>query len=175
MSLDDWKNVAQILQGSAAFGAAAVGAWWWIHRRMWLPRANIKHSVSHHELSASRTLVRIAVTIENCGDVRIYPESLHVRISQVRPLHSSLANTPIWREGGKECEGDWPIIAERTKKMEENHEIEPGETDEHFFDFELAEKPDLIVVYSHFPNRAKSSDLYGRLRDIGWNVTTSYE
>ncbi len=173
MTVVEFKEIAESTQSVLTSTAILVGAVWFFCRRVRFPRAAVSHIVTHRALREGKILLRVTIRAENSGVVLIKPESIAVRINQVRPLHPNLVGCDLVRD--LQSEADWPIIAERTHHPID-HEIEPGECDEIHFDFELEAGVETVLTYSYLKNVAKKKRRpFGEPREIGWNTTTTYE
>ncbi len=171
------KDIAAIVKDSVTVVAIGVGGAWtyllFIRRRQKYPRAKITHDIMHRSLTTQKTLLRIAVTISNSGDVLLSLVSEIIRIQQILPppsevLHSIAHEQDLVREGQREAL--WPSIGSRRLTWAAGKfEIEPGESDELHHDFVIDADVQTIKVYTYFTNLTK------RDREIGWRLTTIYD
>jgi hypothetical protein len=158
------------------------GAWTYVlfrWRRLRYPRLNVQHKI-HHWPANGRVLLHVAVATQSVGEVILHLDSMFVRVQQLMPLPAQVLDAlaadkdPVPEN---ESEVSWPEIACRRCNWEtEPREIEPGETDEHHFDFVIPAYLDRIEVYSHIVNARKARRwlFWKSPKAIGWNTTTVY-
>lgn len=171
------KDVLEIVNSGVATAAIILGGVWaWLaffRRRLSFPRACVEHAVTHRRFGASTYLVHVSLIVENRGEVLLRVRSMIVRLQQVLPEPPDVLQTvdagqnPV-PEGQREIA--WPLLAQCKNKLKNNeHEIEPGETERIECDFFIPDYVRTIEVYSHIQNDSK------RGRDIGWTETTFYD
>jgi hypothetical protein len=164
------KDAAGTLQSVATIAALLVGAWWVLRRRRTYPRANFTHVVTHVFLNSDVRLLRIAVGIENIGDVLLRLEKSFVGVQQVVPVPDEIrpaldARTAL--VGSTTSEIEWPFIDARQNDWS-GSEIEPGESAAFHFELFAQRGVRCVLVYSYFRNITKPGDQ-------GWNTSTLYE
>jgi hypothetical protein len=81
--------MGEVLQTSVALIVIIVGGWWWWQKRENKPRANIDFSTEHVRISDTQHLIRITITLENVGNLRLHIRRGTVIIQQVSPLAST--------------------------------------------------------------------------------------
>jgi hypothetical protein len=164
------KDAAATLQSVATIVALVIGAWWVLRRRRTYPRANFAHSVTSVPLNGEVTLIRVAVEIENIGDVLLTLATSMAGIQQVVPvpdqLHSALANRAAFI-GSTEPEMDWPFIDLKYHDWTGSY-IEPGEAAAFHFELLAPASVRTVLVYSYFRNITRPGDQ-------GWNTSALYE
>jgi len=173
------KDLAGILESFAKTLALGVGATWtyllFIRQRQKFPRAKIEHTLLQYPLPAGKLLLRLTVCISNTGGVLLQVAKANVEIYRVRPWAEALvkaveSGAPIETHGPKQKLIDWPLIEAREITGKESfREIEPGETDNLYFDFIVDGSLETIFFWTYFHNQAK----HGRV--VGWNTTSTHE
>jgi len=161
MSLAQGKDLAAIVQSMFTVLAIVVGGFWswrlFFRKRLNRPWAKVTNHVEHRRREDGKTLLHVAVHIENVGQVLLRVAEGFVRVQQVLPSDVACSG---------ECnveEFPYSLIKEKSI-LQGTQEIEPGEEDERHFDFLLEEHVKTVIVYSHIRNLSK--------RNIGWNATT---
>lgn len=177
------KDAAQTVGAIASFITVVIGAAWtyvlfrW--RRLRYPRLNVQHKI-HHWPANGRYMLHVAVETKSVGEVILRLESMLVRVQQLMPLPPEVVDAiAADRDPVPENESEvlWPEIAcRRCDWKTEPREIEPGEVEEHHFDFVLPDHVEKIEVYSHIVNARKARrSLLSKAREpIGWNTTSVY-
>jgi len=170
------KDLLEAVHSLASIIALGVGGVWaynaFIRKRETYPRANVSHRIMHRSICSEKTLLRVAVYIENPGDVLLSLAHGMIRIQEMSPWLTSLKQisvSPIGYAADGDTEIAWPRICEREFRWKSGErEIEPGETDECHFDFVIDASIDTVLVYTYFRNHSKLH------RQIGWNTTNVY-
>ena len=174
MGLTDLKSVLDVLDIPIKWVALAVGAVWtynlFVKKRSKYPKADLQLSARCWLLSEKSRLVRVTVVALNRGDVLLNLQSCRVWIQQVRPLAPQLAEL-LARTGGVavigQREAEWPLVAEKEVTLPQGScEIEPGESQQLYFDLVLTSPLETAIVYAYAKNEAK------RNREIGWDAQT---
>jgi hypothetical protein len=172
-TLNTWNTWVEIVQGVVTILAIPIGGYWaysrFVKRRQGWPSASTEHAVQVEQLSSSEKLVRLCVRIRNSGHVLLKCSKVTVWIQQVAPcspenlewIRGCLASSA---DGGTEA--PWPMMMEEVSASLQQ-EIEPGESDETYFDFMVPVGVRSIQIYSHIPNETKTG--------IEWNHTTMHD
>jgi hypothetical protein len=111
----------------------------------------------------------VVVRVAKVGSVLFRPRHLQVRLQQLLPVADDVADRirdgsdPV---GPNETEILWPELCAREHSWTKPTEIEPGESDDYYFDFVIPKDVMAIQVYSHLANPAKEG--------VGWNTTSVY-
>jgi hypothetical protein len=181
--LESHKDAAQAVGSIATVVAVAMGgAWTYVlfrWRRIRYPRLNVQHKIYHWPVNG-KLLLHVAVETKSVGDVVLCLESMFVRVQQLMPLPADVlaamasGKDPVAQN---ESEVAWPEIDCRPCNWKaEPREIEPGEIEEHHFDFVIPAYVERIEVYSHIVNARKARRLlfWKARKAIGWNTTTVY-
>jgi hypothetical protein len=119
--------------------------------------------------------LRLNVSITNTGTVLLPLASGKVKICRVRPwpndLVTALANgRTINAKGPRMNPIEWAEVAARDIEGGRSFkEIEPGETDNYYFDSIVDGNLQTIFIWTYFYNQAKG----GRI--VGWNTTSTHE
>ena len=174
MSLQAWKDVAEIVQGFGVGVAALLGIIWsrflWGRHREGYPWAKITHRIGTIPIG-DHTVVRLTVEIQNVGKVLMQIDKGHARVQQLLPCTDEQLRK--LRDGENEAKNkpelDWFQLGEK-ERLDWKVEVEPGESEELYFDFVLPPGVERIALYSHFENRSK----HGR-DELGWSKTTTHE
>lgn len=153
-------------------------------RRKNIPRLKIEQTITHIGLSAKKTLVRVTVSLENKGEVKInLNKGGYTRLQQVKPLQDlenlnkiDAGEDPV-KEGKTEI--SWPLITIPPGNLPDvspGHrfhsdaklafDIEPGESEEFHCDFIIDNEVTVVQAYTFITNPKK---------DMGWAKTTIYE
>jgi hypothetical protein len=182
------KDAIQAVGSLAAVVAVLMGGVWtvflWRWRRLRYPRLNVQHKIFHWAASGKvslndKVLLHVAVETKSVGEVVLRLESMFVRVQQLVPLPAEVLDAMA---AGKnpvaenESEVAWPEIdCRRCNWKKQTREIEPGEIEEHHFDFVIPANLEKIEVYSHIVNARKARRfLFWKAEPIGWNTTTVY-
>lgn len=121
-------------------------------------------------LNEKVNLIRVAVEIDNVGDVLLNIEKSIAGIQQVVPIPDHLRATLENRAalvGTTESELDWPFIDARYRNWG-GSSIEPGESAAFHFELLSPTSVQTILVYSYFRNITRPGD-------EGWNTSTLFE
>jgi hypothetical protein len=172
------------LKDAATVMAVVMGGIWtyflfrW--RRLRYPRLNVQHKICHWSASG-QVLLHVGVETKSVGEVILKLESILVRVQQLMPLPDSVVDAMTAGEDPvpeNHSEVSWQLITERRCDWKkEPREIEPGEIEEHPFDFVIPADVEKIQVYSHIDNARKRRRLlfWKAPKVIGWNTTTVYD
>lgn len=163
------KQTLEIIQSVATILALAVGAAWGLHiyneQREAHPQLNLDHNVHSFQLNEDYQMLHVAVAHENRGKTLIRLRGGDIRIQQVLPLSSTMAEslaqgTPLVPDG--ESTVPWPMLCRRVS--EQAFELEPNETHEAVNDFIIPSYVTTVKVYTYYAHAQK----YG----IGWTNAT---
>jgi hypothetical protein len=170
--LTAWKDYADPVQSTLTSIAIVIGGLWTLSQffsgRFSKPKLTVSHSIEHWP-AEEQVILHVVVRVVNVGSVLVRPEQLQVRVQQLLPLTEDvterlrLGEDPV---GPTETEVLWPLLCERYYAWKVPTEIEPGESDDYFFDFVIAAEVSAVQVYSHLPNPVK--------KGVGWNTTSVY-
>jgi hypothetical protein len=154
--------------------AIAVGGYWayrtFHRRRERYPKAKVTHTLSHWATSENQRLLRVALNINNDGEVLLKASSGFTWIQQMKPWPAELLKSAQPNGGSaeyNETQIRWPLIAE--KQFSQEREIEPKESEEIQMDFVIDKWYEQVLVYSFIENAAKPG------RHLGWEVTSIVE
>ena len=174
MNIADFKSLVEALESIAKLIALAAAGWWtfvlFVQKREKYPRARTTHSLVLLDKIDGYRLLRLAVKIENLGNVLIELRSGSVSIQAVRPLPDAwkaaiLRGEVLPRVDGREFQ--WPDLDKFLFDWGENgYRIEPLESEEFHFDLTLAATIEAVQIYSYFKNVTERS------KELGWNCTT---
>jgi hypothetical protein len=179
-SLDHIKKLLEIAASSLTLLAVIVGAFWtywlFIRTRQRNPSANLAHQVEHRGLTDDRVWVRVSVTVQNVSKVLLTLVEATCWVQQVKPADEEIlaeiakAKEPLDEEG---LEYKWPLAAGAKKKTWPNgdRQIEPGESDQVHFDFNVGSEVETIIVYSYFEN----AKMRTRKSELGWRMTSVHD
>jgi hypothetical protein len=176
------KDFASILQSIGVVVGLLVGGYWtyrlFIQNRQKYPRANLTHKIFHTKLHENKIFLRVKIIISNIGNVLICFNSGFTRISQISPVCNDVVNSINDFQKKIEHEIEWSMIDKKEiDAKKEKCEIEPGESDEIYFDFLIDSDVEIVNIYSYFANIKKKSicgSLFKKERPIGWQITTIY-
>ena len=177
MDLAALKDFIGALGALLTIVAIIVGGIWsyllFIRTRQHYPRANLIHHIVHKSITKDKTLLHVAATISNAGDILLQLASGETRVQQVTPSPPDILKVirqdqdPVARG---QTEIEWPLIGHRQAQWSKGQfEIEPGESDTFACDFIVDADVESVSVYSYFKNEEK------RERELGWSVTTHYD
>jgi len=179
-SLDHIKKLLEIAASSLTLVAVIVGAFWtywlFIRTRQRYPSADLAHQVEHRGLTGDRVWVRVSVTVQNVSKVLLTLVEATCWIQQVKPADEEVlakiakCEEPLDEEG---LEYRWPLAADVKKKtwLNGDRQIEPGESDQVHFDFNVGSEVETIIVYSYFENATMRT----RKRELGWRMTSVHD
>jgi hypothetical protein len=122
--------------------------------------------VTHRRLEDHGVLLRLELSVENCGTSLLRLGKGLTRVSRILPLKEELPDRmapPFSRELS------WPPLEDDVKDWTAMH-IEPGEVDSVAYDFVLEGDVRTILIYSHVENSVESGKT-----PIGWQKATVYE
>jgi hypothetical protein len=168
-TLESWSGIIQSI--TTSLGILTAGVWSYlifVRRRERYPRAKMSHSVLRIALADDRDLVRLAVKIENTGQVLLRLETVNARIQQVVPVPAHLSEA-IVRDADPistaETELPWPVLQERSWSLgPEGARLEPGETEVLDCDFVIPASISTFLIYSHVPNLVAP--------EVSWDCST---
>ena len=104
-SVADVASTVNLGVTGLAFGG---GLWWFWSRRQTFPKAALIHKLQCYSLSPNQTLVHLALTIENKGEVLLRIRSLESRIQQILPLEPSMS--AVIEAETESNELPWPLV-----------------------------------------------------------------
>ena len=168
--LETWSNAG----ANAAQMAALVVAGWWtysrfIRQRQPFPRATVELVITHRQLVAEHTFLRVVAKVNNVGNALLETELLRADVYQVLPVApetaAKLADGSLVPEEGREAA--WLFLDSRTGGWPGH--IEPGEWDEFGFDFVIPADVTTVFIYTYIKNVKQKK------RDLGWTVTKLYD
>ncbi|MCP4255181.1 MAG: hypothetical protein GY775_17595 [Candidatus Scalindua sp.] len=165
------KNAAEIAQSVATVIAIICAGVWALFtfvlqehekdvKREISLKANITHTITHHQINANQTWVRVSIGISNRGNTLLDLKTGTIAIHQILPLQSD----NIFKV--KNYRADWPVI-EVARDQKLNIKIEPGEDDRLDYDFEIPGNVQTAEIYSYFQNPENPN--------IGWSKSTVYD
>ena len=150
--VDRAKDVATLMQAVIAFFALILAGTWFVMERNLEPKITISHELTYRGLDSSWKWIHLAVTIKNVSDRQVFVDEGQVVIQRILPLDPSINErikdriNLVW-DG--EMEVKWPIIGEPLASNK-GLNLEPGEFDKLYFEFQLPSKIKTIKVQSMF-------------------------
>lgn len=166
--LEVLKDLASICQSVLVIcSILAAGIWFFVHREAW-PKANISHELNHLQLSPEWTWLRVAVRLENVSKRLLEIDSGTIRVQQVLPLDSQIAQSLAKGENPVSAEElivPWPRLGD-SYQLQTHCEIEPGETDILEYEFIIPAHIQVVKIYTYFAN--------GRSVPLGWSKGSIY-
>lgn len=174
MSFADFKSFVAVAEPIAKIIGFAVAGWWtfvlFIQKREKYPRARTTHSLMLLGKIGGYRLLRLAVKIENLGNVLIELREGRVSIQAIRPLSDEWKVAILHGEAIPRIEGRefaWPDLEKFPFEWgDDGYMIEPLESEEFHFDLTLADTIEAIQVYSYFKN------VTAKGKELGWMCTT---
>lgn len=172
MSLTESAQTAlpllQAIESTLTSLAFVVGGVWAVgqyqQRREALPKARLTQHATTLVLDATQRLLRVELTIENCGATVLTLDRGLLRVKQLAPLVGALPGPML---APFERERDWPIVYESASWTP--LVIEPGESDTIAYDVVLPPSVAAVSLYSHIENARQT-----RLRatyPVGWQAS----
>ncbi|MEM8719728.1 MAG: hypothetical protein AAGE84_10525 [Cyanobacteria bacterium P01_G01_bin.39] len=180
--LRDNKDIITVFKDIITSFALLFGGIWsytlFVRKRQVRPRAKIIHKVIHKSITKEKSLLHIAISVTNIGDVLIRLREGEIWIQQVKPVV-----IPFLLQGIKQgdysaiksknsTEIDWSLIDEQEFSVKDI-QIEPGEYEEIYCDFIINSNVKVVKVYSWLKN--KKILIQWRFQEIGWRLSTLYE
>jgi hypothetical protein len=171
------KNIVDIISGLATAIGLIVGGIWtyllFVRQRLKYPRAIIALSTTKVAIDNNSYLLHVALRISNTGNVIMRPQYAEIRLRQVVPVATNVADLIQSRqdvvEGGK-SEVLWPMLFEREWNWDPGKfEIEPGEYDILHADFVVSAQILAVQFYAFVKNETKKG------RNIGWTETVIFK
>ncbi len=171
--MDTFKEVLGIAAQVVGTAAILIGGWWtyrlFVRQRTDMARANLTQSAEKLELTATKSLVRLDLAIENKGNTSIHPRTVEAFIYKLRPT----ADVELGRleevrpeRGETDDTLDWPELGKRELELgQEDFIVEPGETSHLWIDFLVPAGIEVFQVYS----RVDCGEEY---KDLFWDVTS---
>ena len=179
------SEICQIIQSIVTTIGIIIGGIWVLHnyqlQRQGYASINLKHKVSHIELSNEINLLRVVVVMHNVGKSRVLFANSQVRIQQIKPLqpcNSSSSSCPIDQINELLLSGSakserflWPLLAGLSQPF--LVELEPNEKREIDFEFPVPAKVTNIRIYTFFD---KESDWLQPLDAVNtWDLSSYYK
>lgn len=169
-----FQSFIQILESIVTIIAIIVGGIWtyilFIRNREKYPKADITHKIQKIKRE-SDIIVRLTIGIENLGKVKLPIQFGEIRLQQIKPSTSTIAEAVerFQKIGNTEKnEIEWPLLEERGFSFKKDkYELEPTEKENFEFDFVLGLEIEVIQFYTHIENAFKE--------DKGWNYTSIHE
>lgn len=170
------RDIADFVEAVLTSLALLLGGAWsyalFVKKRQKYPRANLTHAVSHRAIGDGKIVLNVAATISNGGDVLLSILSAETRVEQLCPPPPGIEDTLMRAKQEQKRELEWPVLAMRVSDWQQGEfQIEPGESDQLYYDFVIEDSVKTVKVYTYFRNFA----IKGKNREIGWNVTTVYD
>ncbi len=175
----EMKELIEVVASGLTLLAIVVGGTWsyllFIRTRQKYPSANINQEITYRRITPDRIWIRVTVTLQNTGKVLLSLVSGLTWVQQVLPLDTEIREKidkledPVLKH---ESQIRWPL-AEPAKELlwkKGEHEIEPSETDQVYFDFIVDSEIRTIVVYTYFSNVKKF-----RRSSLGWQIIKVYD
>lgn len=173
-----WKEVAEIFEASITSLAIIFGGGWaylrFVRNRLRYPKAEVSHEIFFRELSAEKSLIHVAMTVVNRGDVLLPIRHVWTKLYKISPVSGCIATTleenrdPV---PGGEAEVSWPELCCREVRYEKGQaEIEPGEMEKFHFDFIFDSNIRTVEIYSYFENSRKK-----KRGPMGWALTSIFD
>lgn len=167
--LEVLKDLFSLLQSFLIIcSILAAGVWFVMHREAW-PKANISHEVNHLQISPDWTWLRVAVRLENVSKRLLEIEQGTIRVQQILPLDSQIAQSLAAGENPVSTEElivPWPRLG-NSYQLKTHCEIEPGETDILEYEFIIPAHIQVVKIYTYFAN----SDSV----PLGWSKGSIYQ
>jgi hypothetical protein len=141
----EWSATLDAASNLTTIAGVGIGGWWALRtirlQRIEERRMDVAHAIHTWRRRNGNAVLRVGVTLKNIGLVTLHPTLAETAIHcpPEGPLNSSLQPAEYWRELGKACH---PI---ETDKLE----LEPGESETYWHDFELPPGVDVIQVHSN--------------------------
>ena len=136
-------------------------------KREKFPRARLKHTFAVVRMDDGQRILRVQLDVENIGDTLLGIGWVLNRVQQVLPRAITADGAFDPKPSDAEPEIAWPTIPDGERNIRfklGGREIEPKETDEFHFDYQLDPDVETVQVYSFTENAHKS--------EIGWMTTT---
>ena len=119
-----------------------------------MPRVNITHRISHRRLTANTVHLFVSVIFSNTGKVvwSLDPSRGWTRVLLIKPIeHEELAQLHhAFVIDGTAPDYMWPAIDERTLKPGVGFDIEPSDTEELYYQFDIPDPAETIQVISYY-------------------------
>jgi hypothetical protein len=163
------RTIAQTIQALVLSSVPFVAGYWFLKKRKFYPRANLKHQVIHKFLDNDQLLIRVVVEIINPGDVSIELENAEIWIQWILPLVPDVCNQINHATKNSRKDILWPVVGRN--KVLIKRTIESNESDYEYFDIMITgdyTSVKTILVTSIFDKKIKSKDQV-------WRLSTFYD
>ena len=176
-------NIKVIVEITAIIIAGGWTYFLFVKNRINFPYVKLEHIVNHRKLSKQNNYLNVSVRICNTGKVVVKPIIGIIYVRQVVPLNRELKELIIngdvqdVREGNvadlfheKGTQISWREVGYRKTEWEKGEVvIEPGESDDFYYDFILPTQISTVEITSYYQNYKKRKPIGG------WRLTTFYD
>lgn len=174
MNIADFKSLVSAGESIAKIGGLIAAGWWtfllFVQKREKYPRARTTHSLIVLGKVDGYRLLRLAVKVENLGNVLIELRQGRVSMQAIRPVSAAWKSAILHGDSIPRVEGRefaWPDLEKFPLEWgDDGYRIEPLESEEFRFDLTIADTVEAIQIYSYFKN------LTVKDTELGWNCTT---
>jgi len=168
------RTIAQTIQALVLSSVPFVAGYWFLKKRKFYPRANLKHQVIHKFLDNGELLIRVVVEIVNQGDVSIELKKSEVLVQWVLPLRDHIREQIDHAVKNHKQDVLWPTIG--GKEVMIKRLIESGESDYEYFDIIIDSKYRevktilITTIFDKSSVKSKNKD-----QDQVWRLSTFHD
>jgi hypothetical protein len=155
------KDVFAVVQSFATVCALIVGGVWGAYlfqrERQHFENALLSYKVAHHPLEQDKTFLHVTVEIKNLGKTLLGISTAQTWVEQIDPVPSCVVEGVMLEQRidqairSHEMTSDtlpWCLIKNRTIEWKEGEfQIEPGESDEVYFDLIIPAAVKVVKLY----------------------------
>lgn len=164
MSLADNQSVLLAVEWTAIVLALVIGGWlgWNALARASHTRVGIEHSVTHKRTFYRKTVLIVAISISNVGDVPVDLRSIKTYVRQLLPSPAGMR--PAMLAFQAEDRGDGGM------------RLAPGETEDFSYTFFIDAAVQSVSISTHVLHAGRSIlHAFGRRGQPAWVLTTRYD
>ncbi len=151
------KDILAALQSLATIVAFIVGAVWFSRRRQTQARSNITHRVYSWPVSYGMIFLRVVLSLENRGNVKMRMSTGWIRVFQLLPLPPNIDQALLQALDPVEPDrqrATWYKLKEKNIKWNPDTDyIEPNETAEYHYDFFVDGTTQVMQIRSYVVDR----------------------
>lgn len=189
--LERAAEYSAIAQGwMTVVGIAVAGLWTYqlfVSQRQRYPRASVHQTLLHRTLADGSQLITVCARLSNIGQRLIKVDKATVVVQRLAPLKGTLERDALRThdplDAARRREVLWYRVGHWSTGFSPVIEIEPGESEELYFDFRISPNETAVKIQTHIENEmkrhdagAKSKTILSSIRDpqrwIGWQCTS---
>ena len=170
------RNLLVAARDSAAIIALLIGAVWTIRQQQIFRQTHavvtIEHRISHIRLNPEKVLLIVDIDLRNAGKVLVHVENYWGEALQILPLLPAEDKRAAALDAKYRRNVPWPGI-EKKKEVNDERQLEPGETEPLHYEFVIDSSMKVIGVHSFFANSDDKDNTPEH--PSGWQRFTTYD